>query len=105
MGTPSYMSPEQAAGGPRSTVLLGYLLLVAGSALRFHIGLVWLVTGLSMAGYGCVVADAVWHRPPLAPPSGAVLPFVLSLGVTGLIVHLMLRRMRRTDRRDAQQHT
>ena len=89
-----------AGDGPRSTVLVGYLLLVAGSALRFRVALVWLVTGLSIAGYIGLVLDAHWHRPHLAAPLRAVLPFLVSLVVTGLIAHLVLRRIDRLESPD-----
>ena len=89
------------ADGPKSTVLIGYVLLVAGAALRFRIGLVWFVTGLSMAGYLWLVLDAHWYRPQLAPAPKALLPFVLSLGVMGLMMHFLLRRVRRLDSAEA----
>ena len=82
--------------GPSSAVLVAYLLLVAGAALRFRIGLVWLVAGLSTFGYLTTVVDAHWRRPHLAPESKAPLPFVLSLLLTALILHLLLRRLRRS---------
>ena len=39
------------ANGPGSPLLLGYLLLTGGAALRFRQALVWFVNGLSAAGY------------------------------------------------------
>ncbi len=83
-----------AGNGPQSSLLVAYPLLVAGAALRFRLALVWLVTGLCMAGYLWTVLDALWRRPHLAPAPKALLPFVLSLGIMGLILHLLLRRMR-----------
>ncbi len=90
------------ADGPRSTILVGYLLLVAGTALRFRISLVWFVTGLSLTGYLWLVLDAHWFRPQLAPAPKAVLPFVLGLGMMGLIMHLLLRRVRQLDSAEAE---
>ena len=85
-----------AGDGPVSAVLVAYPLLVAGAALRFRIGLVWLVAGLATLGYLTTVVDACWHRPHLTPESKAPLPFVLSLLITALILHLVLRRLRRS---------
>jgi len=88
------------ADGPKSPILVGYLLLVGGAALRLRIGLIWFVTGLCTVGYLSVVADAWWYRPHLAPAPSAHLPFVLSLAILGLILHLVLRRMRRLHSSD-----
>ena len=94
-----------AASGPKSTVLFGYLLLVAGAGLRFRSGLVWFVTILCMSGYVWLVIEAHWHRPQLAPAPKAILPFLMSLVIMGLIVHFILRRIRRLSSSQAARET
>jgi len=89
------------ANGPKSTVLVGYLLLVAGAALRFRIGLVWFVTTLSLTGYLWLVVDAYWYRPQYVPKPGAILPFELGLGIMGLMMHFILRRARPLESTEA----
>lgn len=83
-----------AANGPSSPLVIGYLLLVAGAALRFRIQLVWQVAILSILGYIGLVLDARWHRPEIVVEPHAPLYFVVSLVVMGLIMHLVLRRVR-----------
>ena len=90
-----------AGDGPKSSVLIGYLLLIAGAGLRFRVALVWLVTALATAGYLLVVADAWWRRPELLPGANAIVPFVLGLWVMGLALNLVLRSLRRLHHRDA----
>ena len=43
-----------------------YPLLIGMTALRFRIGLLWLVTGLSAASYMGLVLEASLHRPQFA---------------------------------------
>jgi hypothetical protein len=87
--------------GPRSSLVVGYLILVAGAALRFRPALVWLVTGLSMASYLALAIEAHLNRPdapaPVFQPVFQSLIFVLSTAVMGLILHLLLRRLRAPD--------
>jgi len=70
--------------GPRSVMLGGYLLLIAGAALRFRSGLVLFVTGL----------DSFWRRPEFAGGLKDWIFFVLTLLLLGFIQHLLLRRLR-----------
>jgi hypothetical protein len=80
--------------GPRSALLPGYLLLIAGTALRLRVALVWFVAGLSLLSYLGLLAEAVWRRPHLMPERAAAFIFVLSLGLVGLIQYYLLRRAR-----------
>ncbi len=84
--------------GPRSTLLVGYLILLGGAALRFRPGLVWLVALLSMASYLGLVVEAQLNRPetPMPPfqPIFHSLVFLLSTAVMGLMLLLLLRRIR-----------
>lgn len=89
------------ADGPRSSVLFGYLLLVAGAGLRFRIGLVWFVTALCMTGYIGLVIEAYRYRHHVAAPPQSILPFLMCLAIMGLIVHFTLRRIRRINASDS----
>ena len=81
-----------AGGGARSTLLVGYLILLAAAALRFRPGLVWLVALLSMASYLGLVVEAQLNRPetPMPPfqPIFHSLVFLLSTAVMGLMLLL-----------------
>jgi serine/threonine-protein kinase len=83
-----------AADGPRSALLVVYLLLVAVAMLRFRASVVWLVAALCMAGYLATLVDAYARRPWLTPAPDAVLPFLLSLALMAIIVHLAASRIR-----------
>jgi serine/threonine-protein kinase len=83
--------------GPRSALLTGYLLLIAGTALRFQVGLVWFVTGLSLASYAGLVLEATWRRPEVAAAPKDWFIFGLSLLVLGFIQRQLLRRVRAAD--------
>jgi hypothetical protein len=80
--------------GPQSALLVGYLLLVGGAALRFRVTLVWFVTGLCMASYLALVLYAAAYRPAFAVQPYVAFIFLLNLAVMGLIFHLVLRRVR-----------
>jgi eukaryotic-like serine/threonine-protein kinase len=80
--------------GPRSAMLVGYPLLIAGTALRFRLGLLWLVTGLSVASYLGLVLEAALRRPQFAVRLKDWVIFTLSLLVLGFVQRLLLRRLR-----------
>jgi hypothetical protein len=80
--------------GPRSALLVGYPLLIVGTALRFRISLPWFVTGLCVAGYLGLVGEAAWHRPHLAVGITDWLIFTLALPILGFLQHQFLRRLR-----------
>jgi serine/threonine-protein kinase len=79
--------------GPKSALLVGYFLLIAGTALRFRLALVWFVTGLGMISYLVLILDALVRRSHLAPRPLAAVVFSLSLAVLGWVMHLLLRKM------------
>jgi hypothetical protein len=83
-----------AADGPRSPLLTGYFLLIALSALRFHLPLVWFTTLLSMAGYLVLTGYAKWYATPLRVPRYYQLIVLLSLALLGVIVGQVIRRVR-----------
>src|SRR5262249_22990126 len=78
----------------QSSLLAAYPLLTGAAALRFRTSLVWFVTGLSMAGYLALAVHAHFWRPEVAAEPYRSFIFLLSLGMTGLIFHLLLRRVR-----------
>jgi hypothetical protein len=80
--------------GPRSALLVGYPLLIVGTALRFRISLLWFVTALCVAGYLGMVADAAWYRPQLAVGVKDWVIFSLGLLILGFLQHQFLRRLR-----------
>jgi hypothetical protein len=80
--------------GPRSALLVGYPLLIVGTALRFRISLLWFVTALCVASYLGLVADAAWHRPNLAIAPKDWMIFSLGLLIVGFLQHQFLRRLR-----------
>jgi eukaryotic-like serine/threonine-protein kinase len=80
--------------GPRSALLIGYPLLIAGAALRYRLGLIWLVTGLSAASYIGLVIEASLRRPQFAGQFKDWVFFTLSLFVLGFVQRLLLRRLR-----------
>jgi len=84
--------------GPSSAPITAYLVMVGGAALLGQLpGLVWFMTGLTIAGYLWVVAYAHWFRPEYAVSIDSSLAYILSLLVMGLIMHLLIRRMRMAD--------
>jgi serine/threonine-protein kinase len=80
--------------GPRSALLIGYPLLITGTALRFRPALIWFVTGLCVASYLGMVAEAYWRRPDLAVPIKDWLVFSLAQVILGFLQHQLLRRVR-----------
>jgi serine/threonine-protein kinase len=87
--------------GPHSTLLGCYPLLIAGAALRFREGLVWLVTGLCSASYVVLLLDARLRRPELAVEIPPAVIFLLVQLVMGVLMTLLLRRFRQELAREA----
>ena len=85
-----------AAAGPSSAMVTVYLLLVAAAGLRFRIALVWFMAGLCTVSYLVLVFDAHWYRPQHLTPPHAPFYILVSLAIMGLIMHLVLRRVRLT---------
>jgi serine/threonine-protein kinase len=82
------------ADGPRSPLVVGYLLLAGAAALRFRVRLVWFVTGLSLVCYLALTFDAYARRPQMTVPLYHTFLFTLNLAMMGLVLHLVLRRSR-----------
>jgi eukaryotic-like serine/threonine-protein kinase len=85
-----------AKEGPTSSLLVGYLLLIALAALRFRTKLVWFVTELCLVSYAALVMNSYWWHSERAPASRQTpVVFALSLLLMGFIVSLLLRRVRK----------
>jgi serine/threonine-protein kinase len=96
------------ANGPQSSLAPGFVLLIAGAALRGRVGLVWFVTALGVLGYGAVAVEAYLEYLPSAEvyrsvgfdhSHRSVTPyrafiFLLLLGMMGLMCYLLVRRNR-----------
>ena len=57
-----------AASGPSSPLIVGFFLLIALSALRFNLPLVWFATLGCMAGYLFLLGYAKWYATQFAYP-------------------------------------
>ena len=82
------------ADGPRSPLVVGYLLVVALATLRFNLPLVWFATGGSMAGYLFLLGHARWFREATRVPRYHQLMFLLALVLTGVVLGQVIRRVR-----------
>jgi hypothetical protein len=83
------------ANGPTSPLVMGYLLLTGAAALRFLHRLVWFITGLSAGCYLALEIEAKLWRPSLAVELYQAFIFLVTLGLMGLIFHLLLGRLRK----------
>lgn len=81
--------------GPFSPLILGYFLIIAMSALRFSLGLVWFATLGSLCGYWSLVGlvDQKWFDADHAVPVGRQLVTLVSLGLTGIVIGQVVRRV------------
>ena len=86
------------AGGVTSSLLVGYPLLIAGSALWFRVRFVGYMTALSLLSYGVLVIDFYRWRPELQegfdPAMVRHVIFALSLVCLGAIVAYLVHRVR-----------
>jgi hypothetical protein len=82
------------ASGPQSPLLVGYFLLIALSALRFNLPLVWFTTLSSMAGYIVLTGYAKWYATGSRVPRYHQLITLLALALLGIIVGQVIRRVR-----------
>ncbi|HJT36212.1 MAG TPA: hypothetical protein VJ783_29595 [Pirellulales bacterium] len=86
------------ADGPRSALVVGYFLIVALSALRFSLPLVRFATLASLGGYLYLLGFAKWFAEPsrgLHIERYQQLIFLLALGLTGIVLGQVVRRVRR----------
>lgn len=84
------------AGGPASAIARAFFLIIALSALRFSLGLIWFSTLGSMLAYEALVgmADQTWFDADHAIPPVENMIMLVSLGLTGLIMGQVIRRTR-----------
>lgn len=82
------------ANGPRSPLIVGYFLILALAALRFSLPLIWLATGGGMLGYLALLGHAKWYVPEQMVPRYHEIMFLLALGLTGITLGQVLRRVR-----------
>jgi hypothetical protein len=84
------------AGGPTSSLTRVFFLIIAMSALRFNLGLVWFSTlGCMLAYEGLVgAADKTWFDADHVIPPVENLIVLLSLGLTGIVIGQVIRRVR-----------
>lgn len=84
----------QINDGLSTSLVAGYFLLVAASGLWFREHLVWITTGMAVAGYGVLVLSAGLYRTtPTESPYRHVV-FVAALAVSGLITGYQVKRVR-----------
>ncbi|MFT5527704.1 MAG: hypothetical protein ACI9HK_005688 [Pirellulaceae bacterium] len=81
--------------GPNSPLTRVYFLIIVLSAIRFNLPLIWCATIGSLAGYMSLVglADDTWFDPNHAVPPIEQLVTVLALGLTGLFIGQIIRRV------------
>jgi hypothetical protein len=82
--------------GPKSALLVCYMLLLGGAALRFRVDLIWYVTAICLASYWALIYVYQLQQ-HLQVPLYASIVFSMALAVMGLILHLLLRRGRGTQ--------
>ena len=87
------------AAGPNSPLVLGYFLIIALSALRFSLRLVWFTTLGTMAGYWLLVGledakSSRWFDAQHAVPPVTQLITLLSLALTGIVIGQVVRRVK-----------
>src|SRR5436305_13624435 len=75
------------AHGPQSSLAPGYLLLIAGAALRGQGALIWFVTALSVAGYTSIAVPADVRGSDFAVKPDRALIFGTVIAMRRLICH------------------
>lgn len=80
--------------GPRSPLLVGYFFLLTLAGLRFSVNLVRFATLGAMLSYCAVARQAVWLRPAFAASANYELLVLAALGLSGVALGQILRRVR-----------
>jgi hypothetical protein len=83
--------------GPASPLVVVYFLIIVSAALRFSLGLIWMATLTALVCYLALVglADKTWFDANHTTPVVTQLTMLLSLGMTGIILGQIMRRVRR----------
>jgi hypothetical protein len=91
------------ADGPRSPLVIGYFLVIALSALRFQLGLVWFGSLGAMAAYIVLLGYARWfagREESLLGPRDITVPryhqliFLVGLALCGIVLGQLIRRVK-----------
>ena len=88
------------ADGPRSPLVVLYLLVIGLASLRFSLPLIWFATAGSVAGYLFLLGFARWGTVPGWEKPNQIVPryyqiiFVLALVLTGVVLGQVIRRVR-----------
>lgn len=82
------------ADGPRSPLVVAYLLLPALAALRLSLPLVRFATAAAASGYLVLLGHARWFRPASVVPRYHQALFLLTLLLSGVLLGQVLRRAR-----------
>lgn len=79
-----------------SPLVLAYFVIIAMSALRFSLGLVWFTTLGAMLGYYALVGrtDPTWFDKDHVVPPATQLITLLSLGLSGVVIGQVVRRVK-----------
>jgi serine/threonine-protein kinase len=84
--------------GAASSLVVGYLLVIAASGLWFRVRFVWFITLLSLLSYGVLVIDFYYWRPEryLGMYAGfdRHVSFAIAMLVQGSVVGYLVRRVR-----------
>ncbi|MBN1395820.1 MAG: serine/threonine protein kinase [Pirellulales bacterium] len=86
------------ARGAASPLVIGYPLIIVGSALWYRVRFVWFMTLLSLLSYGALVLDFYFRRPELQqamePGYNRHVIFALGLLILSAIVSYLVQRLR-----------
>ena len=85
--------------GAASSLLVGYPLIIVGSALWFRARFVWLATGLSLLSYGVLMLDYYRWRPEVLQDVARFTVdrhaiFAAAMLILGTVVAYLVRRVR-----------
>lgn len=81
------------ARGVESPAIIFYPLLVAVTGLRYRIGLVWMVCGISIGCYWLLLLQSSWLQVNSTVPASQPIYYSLSLVMFALVMHLLLWRI------------
>lgn len=84
-----------AGGGPKSPLTAIYFIVLAASALRLSLRLVWATTAFTLTGYLGSVLYTIRFKPEWRIPHDEQVVFMLALVGTGLVAGQMVRQARR----------
>jgi hypothetical protein len=84
--------------GPKSPLVVVYLLIVGSAALRMDLRAVWAATAFAAIGYAVLCGHSKWRRPETNVPRRAQVTFALALGAAGLLAGQAVRQARRLAR-------